>query len=356
MMFDALFDAMFAWNQILLIFGGLVCLGIGVLLYGYTAGRRLSCVWAQGKIVDVRATGIKDDGTGKKFTGEMYYPVFEYKAPDGTTRRNEDGGGSNWILGAIPGTEVKLLLDPKDAENIYRPSFVMPLIGLMFAAPGAGMLYVAFTHFEFNIFTLLLLLGGAAYIFLKIKKGIKPREQWEKKESFRARMNEKNSKKRAEGRVLTAQEVRDRVRVYDRYARIYMLVMGVTAAGLIYLGIHLGQGMQSFLARAAQAPGEVVRLESSRDNEGDTTYYPHVAFTTAGGGQFEFRDSVGSNPAMYRTGDRVDVLYDPANPRQAIIDRGFWNWAASGGSFAGGLALLWGCLRLSLGARNRGRL
>ena len=54
------------------------------------------------------------------------------------------------------------------------------------------------------------------------------------------------------------------------------------------------------------------------------TYAPVVEFDHAGK-KYRFKDSVSSNPPSYRTGQRVGVLYDPADPRDARIDRGRWN-------------------------------
>lgn len=104
----------------------------------------------------------------------------------------------------------------------------------------------------------------------------------------------------------------------------------------------------------------MVRVESVRRDDGDGgssyTYYPFVAFSgTTGGEHLEFRDKVGGNPAIYKRGDKVDVLFDPANPEDAIIDRRFWNWAV--GSLAGGtLSLLWSMKLLSGIRKRRGRI
>jgi hypothetical protein len=69
-----------------------------------------------------------------------------------------------------------------------------------------------------------------------------------------------------------------------------------------------------------------------------------VQFRTQMNSTVEFKDSVGTNPPSHRTGDKVTVLYLPADPqRQAIIDRGLvLNWAIPGivFLFAAGLPML----------------
>lgn len=83
-----------------------------------------------------------------------------------------------------------------------------------------------------------------------------------------------------------------------------------------------------------RAQGEVVRLqqEYSFNDHGDRyVYYPIVAYRVDTNLTVEFKDSVGSNPPIYRRGDKVTVLYLSDNPQhEAIIDRGFWgNWLIS---------------------------
>jgi hypothetical protein len=83
-----------------------------------------------------------------------------------------------------------------------------------------------------------------------------------------------------------------------------------------------------------RAPGEVVRLksESGSGSNNRSSYYPIVRYRTDKNVTVEFKDNLGSNPPIYRPGDKVTVLYLADTPRQdVIIDRGaFWNWAIPG--------------------------
>lgn len=75
-----------------------------------------------------------------------------------------------------------------------------------------------------------------------------------------------------------------------------------------------------FVKSAVRTTGTVTDLDFSRDSDGGGAYFPIVAFTTANGEQQTFRSRSGRNPAAYRVGDRVDVLYpagDPAGARTA---------------------------------------
>jgi hypothetical protein len=78
---------------------------------------------------------------------------------------------------------------------------------------------------------------------------------------------------------------------------------------------------------------------SSSSKGSHYTYYPVVRFRTDTNETIEFKDSMGSNPPSYRSGDKVTVLYLADAPRgNAMIDRGpFWNWAMPGGIFLAAL-------------------
>ena len=71
--------------------------------------------------------------------------------------------------------------------------------------------------------------------------------------------------------------------------------------------------------------GRVVELVANDSSDG-VTYSPVVEFDVGGWPQ-RFKDSIGSDPPSYETGDTVQVLYDPSSPSKARIDRGIWNLA-----------------------------
>jgi hypothetical protein len=111
-----------------------------------------------------------------------------------------------------------------------------------------------------------------------------------------------------------------RQRTANRFAIPFFLLAGV---GLILLGAHLRKQTESFLERAVPAAGVVVDMAAN--HSGDTpTYAPVVAFEHEGR-TYRFKDSVSSNPPSHRVGEAVRVLYDPARPEDARIDRGRWN-------------------------------
>lgn len=126
---------------------------------------------------------------------------------------------------------------------------------------------------------------------------------------------------------------------------------------LLGLGLLAGAGFlasrtSAFVSSAANAEGIVVDLESSTstDSDGRRSSAAHavVEFSPAGAPARRLRSSVDSSPPAFDVGERVTVLYDPANPARARIRATFELWGGPiilggiGGVFAliGGILLL----------------
>jgi hypothetical protein len=96
------------------------------------------------------------------------------------------------------------------------------------------------------------------------------------------------------------------------------------AVVIAFGGVFSYRSTRRFIDRAARAPGTVVRvLEEVDAGDGGKSYYPVVQFRAPAGAPVEFRSHFGSNPAGYRPGDPVTVLYEPDAPDRAEI-ADFW--------------------------------
>ena len=86
---------------------------------------------------------------------------------------------------------------------------------------------------------------------------------------------------------------------------------------------------------------EVTRPDGSeyRRNVERVSYAPVVRFTTGEGREIEFHGRGGSDTA-FAEGDRVTVIYDPANPIRARIVSFLDLWLPSAAAF--GVAILFG--------------
>jgi hypothetical protein len=124
-----------------------------------------------------------------------------------------------------------------------------------------------------------------------------------------------------------------------RYAWILQVFGGLVFLGLSYF---MGHAHFHLIREGVRAPGRIVgyKQETFRRSSGSssTAYMPVVEFHTSD--RFvQFQDWLGTSIAGSKN-VFVIVLYDPANPSVAIIDRPLGNWLPWAPIFAVGLFLV----------------
>ena len=125
-----------------------------------------------------------------------------------------------------------------------------------------------------------------------------------------------------------------------RYAWIPQVLAGLF---LLSLGYFTGHTHFHLIREGTRVPGRIVgyKQENFRSSPGSfssTGYMPIVEFHT--NDRFvHFQDWLGNSIAGSKNVP-VIVLYDPANPAVAMIDRPVWNWIPWAPIFAVGLLLV----------------
>jgi uncharacterized protein DUF3592 len=122
-------------------------------------------------------------------------------------------------------------------------------------------------------------------------------------------------------------------RVLENRAQIlrYMYVpQALAGAVLLMVGSYSGHAHFHLIQQGIRAPGSIVGFKqknlgnSSARRSSTLTFMPIVEFQ-AGEQAVRFEDWLGSSSASTLR-NRVTVLYDPARPSAAMIDRPVWNW------------------------------
>jgi hypothetical protein len=90
--------------------------------------------------------------------------------------------------------------------------------------------------------------------------------------------------------------------------------------------------------------GEILKLETKRENKydvaGPVSYYPKIVYSDDKDQAHVFISKVGSNPAIGKVGERLDLLVNPENPKDVVIDRFFFKWFGPTAVSVVGLILL----------------
>ncbi len=329
--------------EIVFLLVGLVFVAFGFFVVASEARLRRGAHEVRGEVVGF-STGEGASGAAS------FHTVAEYAGPHGQVRYVEGSVGSSVPLGSV-GDAVTVLVHPDDPDSVTIKSPLSYVLGIVLSLMGLVCCIVFFAVFRVSTVSLagaVIVVGCGAW---KLREVLRQKpislQAWreQKRKLFRPRVFTEATK--ADIRWAHADAVQSVIRTRQRANRYAIPFLIAAGAGLFFLGAHLHKKTVLFLATAERAQGVVVEMVSNHSSD-STTYSPVVEFE-AGGRKHRFKDSMGSNPPSYRTGDRVAVLYDPTNPDDSRIDRGKWNKAIPLliGGFGGLLCLLgfWMILR-----------
>lgn len=118
------------------------------------------------------------------------------------------------------------------------------------------------------------------------------------------------------------------------------IVFSLVGGLLALIGVFLFIRTRIFMNTAQEVKGTVVRMVWSSDSEGGGGYSPVYQFRTIEGRVIEKQDSLSSNPPMFKEGQTIDVLYEPANPQNARIKK--WMSLYFVSVLLGGMGLIFG--------------
>ena len=97
-------------------------------------------------------------------------------------------------------------------------------------------------------------------------------------------------------------------------------------AGFCLWGVYAGYTSWKLDNEGLTTTGIVVKLEESDDSEGSCCVYSPVIEFDANGQTFTFEGDNASYPPAYDVGEQVNVIYDPANPNTAQINKWTERW------------------------------
>ncbi|MCL4677244.1 MAG: YpbF family protein [Alphaproteobacteria bacterium] len=303
---------------------------------------------------------------GAVATQDAFYPVYEYHTPQGERAEYVDSVGTGaYFLHTLPGTRARLLMFPGHPPKVKKASLVWLVLGLIFLLPGLFIGYVAVSQFRFSLGMIALLLAGVGFagyqlmLFLEKIPKAEREKGWKafrsgeflSNENFTITMDDASKK----GRLMTPEEIRTGIPKQRRAYRISGLIMLLIGLGLGAGSYYAGESMLALSQNGIRTGGEVVDLRSKSTDDG-YVYHAVVRFKDLGGQDVRFEDSVGASSPTMKRKDQVQVLYPPDRPKDAIIDRGIFNWSLSGGLAAGAFLFLLGAFSSLRTAARAGRM
>lgn len=331
---------------------GLFLAALGAAIVVSEARARSGAWTVPGEVVGFSTRKSRASGSAS------YYPIAQYVGVDGVQRYVEGSVGSSSPLGAV-GDAVTVLVHPDDPEKAVIKSLLSYVMGAVLAVIGVVCCIVFFAVFRASTLSIAGAVGIVTWAAFKLRRSMRDKplsiEAWRKykDEAFGPRVFTEANK--AEIQWADPAALQNAVVAQRKANRLAVPILLFGGVALLFLGAHLYRNTVTFLERAIWVPGVVVQLVTNHSSNGNT-YAPVVEFQHEGE-KYRFKDSISSNPPSYRAGQEVGVLCDPANPRDARIDRGRWNKGLPMLIGAGGALLLvlgiWALKRQTANASER---
>lgn len=101
-----------------------------------------------------------------------------------------------------------------------------------------------------------------------------------------------------------------------------LVVLGIVC---LLLSTVMYQNTLEFTKNAVRTTG-VVTHTVKRDDVKGSSYSPAIRFQDQQGKVFEFVSSVLVKSSDYKKGEEIEILYDPSNPKGAVIEGFFSVW------------------------------
>ncbi len=96
--------------------------------------------------------------------------------------------------------------------------------------------------------------------------------------------------------------------------------------GFCLWGVYAGYVSWKLEQNGEATTGIVTQLEEGSDSDGDCCVYSPVVEFEANGQRYSFDGDTASYPPAYEVGEQVSVLYDPADPNTAQINKWTERW------------------------------
>ena len=118
-----------------------------------------------------------------------------------------------------------------------------------------------------------------------------------------------------------------------RIITVYVL-LSFLPIGIIGCGIYWAAKKSAVYEKYIKAEGDVIELDKKgkdmSDGVGSVAYYPRIRYYDSRNQEHVFESKIGSNPPRLRVGEsvgeKVDLLVNPKNPEDVVIDSFFHKW------------------------------
>ncbi|MDE1929707.1 MAG: DUF3592 domain-containing protein, partial [Burkholderiales bacterium] len=253
----------------------------------------------------------------------LYDPVYEYADASGRTVQVQSNSRRSDLQGLRTGRQVVLMLDWDDpGQGRECGDFGREAIGAVFTLAGAWQLSLEYR--DWSPYQLASVLVGLALLYVPLRRLVRPRSP-----PSAPGGSGTEAAAAAAPPLLRPEDLgrKGTLRPRSRSAGWGLVLGCLLGIAFACAGAYLARDAWRFETEGLRAEGVVVGLDAKSTSKGGTVYSAVVSFVRRGDRQpSRVEDGMGTDPPLYRVGDRVDVLYLDDGTGRATIDHGLGVW------------------------------
>lgn len=288
-------------------------------------------------------------GQVKSSEKAMYTSVYKFTTPDGVERICRSGISSSNMTTKPIGTPQKIRYRTENPNQAKVKNNSFLLLGIPSSIISVILAFVYFSCVETSMTSVLLLfvfLVYFAYRTLNRFDGNTIAEKFQKMDKRKSFFEslEKNTQPITDEEVfLNAESFQRSQKQYNSMVKKWMPVNYAIALSMIVGSLYWTYDVYQFSQNSITTTGKIIAFKQGRSTSSDGrtiyTYAPIVAYEV-NGQKLEHTSKVSTSSPSRKTGEIVQIMYNPENPTEAMIERGFMNYILEIILFTTGIAIL----------------
>ncbi len=283
---------------------------------------------------------------GKK---AMYASVYKFTAIDGIERICRSGISSSNMTTKPIGTPQKIRYRTENPNQAKVKNNSFLLLGVLCLIISVILAFVYFSSVDTSITSVLLLLVFLVYFAFRIfnrfdgKNITEKFQKMDKKKGFFESLEKNTQPITDEETFLGAESFKSEQSKYNAMLKKWMPVNYAIAFGMIFGSLYWTHDVYQFSQKAITTTGKIVAFKQGRSTSSDGrtiyTYAPIISYEV-NGQKLEYTSKVSTSSPSRKTGEMVEIMYNPKNPTEAMIERGIMNYILEIILFTAGIAIL----------------
>jgi hypothetical protein len=98
------------------------------------------------------------------------------------------------------------------------------------------------------------------------------------------------------------------------------ILLGMVGLFIACIGIFKLYLRRQLLKNGIRVPGTVISVDITHSSDNTRLYHPTFYYVTIKGEEVTYRSNVGYSPSLYSVNEKVNIVYDPTEKDNFVVD------------------------------------